>query len=153
MAIGYALYENMPLKPDNRWVDSFAEYLLPTSADLPASFETVILEIPEASGPFGAKGIGEITTALAAPAIANAVVPGVRAAGRVAAHPPRGGRPTRTLIPGKFMTNLHEFRASHGIIRQNGVYSTGSLQRGGYPGDQPIPCAAWRAGTSPPADR
>ena len=74
-----ALLENMPLKPDGRWVDGFAEYLLPTSADLPESFETVILEIPEASGPFGAKGVGEITAALAAPAIANAVY---RACGR-----------------------------------------------------------------------
>ncbi len=31
------------------------------------------MEVPEASGPYGAKGIGEITLVPTAPAIANAV--------------------------------------------------------------------------------
>lgn len=73
MGIGYALYENMPLKENDQWVDTFAEYLLPTSEDLPVRMEETILEIPEASGPLGAKGIGEIVTVPQAPAIANAI--------------------------------------------------------------------------------
>jgi CO/xanthine dehydrogenase Mo-binding subunit len=71
--LGYALYENMVLKEDGAWVDSFTEYLLPTSLDMPQNLETILLEIPEASGPYGAKGIGEIPLVPTAPAVANAV--------------------------------------------------------------------------------
>ena len=73
MGLGYALYESMDLKEDGRWVDSFTEYLLPTSKDTPTVHENIILEIPEESGPFGAKGIGEVTVPPTAPAIANAI--------------------------------------------------------------------------------
>jgi CO/xanthine dehydrogenase Mo-binding subunit len=81
MGIGYALYEEVTLKEKNDWVASFSEYLMPTSMDLPAGFSNVILEIPDDSGPFGAKGIGEITLVPTAPAIANAIynAVGVRA--------------------------------------------------------------------------
>jgi len=71
--LGYALFENMALKGDGSWVDSFTEYLLPTSLDMPHNLETVLLEIPEASGPYGAKGVGEIPLVPTAPAVANAV--------------------------------------------------------------------------------
>lgn len=73
MGVGYALFEEMPLKRDGRWVDTFAEYLLPTVMDLPAHVEPVILEVPEDSGPYGAKGVAEMSTTPTAPAIANAV--------------------------------------------------------------------------------
>ena len=80
MGIGYALYESMRLKANGQWVDSFTEYLLPTAEDMP-SIESVILEIPEASGPYGVKGVGEMGLVPVAPAIANAVfqATGVRA--------------------------------------------------------------------------
>ncbi|MDR3573703.1 MAG: xanthine dehydrogenase family protein molybdopterin-binding subunit [Anaerolineaceae bacterium] len=78
MGIGYALYEDMALKPNQSWVDSFSEYLLPTALDVPATLEIQILEIPEASGPFGAKGIAEIALVPTAPAIANAVFDAVK---------------------------------------------------------------------------
>lgn len=70
--LGYALYETM-LRKENGWVDSFTEYLLPTSADLPENYQTIILEVPEESGPYGAKGIGEIPLVPTAPAVANAL--------------------------------------------------------------------------------
>ncbi len=73
MGIGYALYEEMPLKANGQWVDSFAEYLLPTSMDMPAHLEVQMLEYPEADGPYGAKGLAEICVVPTAPAIANAV--------------------------------------------------------------------------------
>lgn len=73
MGIGYALYEDVAQKKNKDWVASFSEYLMPTSMDLPADFSNVILEIPDESGPFGAKGIGEITLVPTAPAIANAI--------------------------------------------------------------------------------
>lgn len=72
MGLGYALTESMELKPVG-WVDNFTEYLIPTTKDMPPHFENIILEIPEESGPFGAKGIGEVTVPPTAPAIANAV--------------------------------------------------------------------------------
>jgi len=71
--LGYALFEDMTLKEDGKWVDSFSEYLLPTSVDMPQNLDCVLLEIPEASGPYGAKGIGEIPLVPTAPAVANAV--------------------------------------------------------------------------------
>jgi CO/xanthine dehydrogenase Mo-binding subunit len=73
MGIGYALHESMPLKPDGRWVDSLTEYLLPTAEDVPDTIQSIILEMPEASGPYGVKGVGEMGVVPTAPAIANAV--------------------------------------------------------------------------------
>jgi CO/xanthine dehydrogenase Mo-binding subunit len=73
MGIGYALFEEVALKDDSMWVTNFSEYLFPTIKDLPPHYKNVILEIPDESGPFGAKGIGEITLVPTAPAIANAI--------------------------------------------------------------------------------
>jgi CO/xanthine dehydrogenase Mo-binding subunit len=73
MGLGYALYEDMFLKPNGHWVDSFTEYLMPTICELPGNFEVTMLEYPELDGPYGAKGIAEITVVPTAPAIANAV--------------------------------------------------------------------------------
>ena len=73
MGLGYALYESMNLKDNGQWVDSFTEYLLPTSKDIPTILKNIILEIPEKSGPFGAKGVGEVIVPPTAPAIANAI--------------------------------------------------------------------------------
>jgi CO/xanthine dehydrogenase Mo-binding subunit len=70
--LGYALLEDVALKQNGQWVDSFTEYLLATAKDMP-ELESTILEIPEASGPYGAKGVGEIVLVPTAPAIANAI--------------------------------------------------------------------------------
>ena len=73
MGIGYALLKEVALKDDKEWVTSLSEYLLPTSKDLPPHYKNIILEVPDESGPFGAKGIGEVPLVPTAPAIANAV--------------------------------------------------------------------------------
>jgi len=73
MGLGYALYEEMFLKSSNSWVDGFTEYLIPTIKDMPLNREITFLEIPEATGPYGAKGLGEVTLVPTAPAIANAI--------------------------------------------------------------------------------
>ncbi len=70
--LGYALSETM-LRKGESWVDSFTEYLLPTALDLPENYQTIILEVPETSGPYGAKGVGEIPLVPTAPAVANAL--------------------------------------------------------------------------------
>ncbi len=81
MGIGYALYESVSLKQDGKWVDSFTEYLMPTTEDVPVTIQSVILEVSETSGPYGVKGVGEMGLVPTAPAIANAVynAVGVRA--------------------------------------------------------------------------
>jgi CO/xanthine dehydrogenase Mo-binding subunit len=72
MGLGYALMEEIVLKNGTIRNPRFSEYLIPTSLDMP---ETVsyIVEAPEASGPFGAKGIGEPALIPTAPAILNAI--------------------------------------------------------------------------------
>jgi xanthine dehydrogenase molybdenum-binding subunit len=73
MGLGYALLEDMAQKPNGQWVDSFSEYLLPTSLDVPPHIEVEMLEYPEYDGPYGAKGLAEICLVPTAPAVANAV--------------------------------------------------------------------------------
>jgi len=51
---------------------SFSEYLLPTALDVP-EIESVVLEYPSANGPYGVKGIGEMTANSPIPAIVNAI--------------------------------------------------------------------------------
>ena len=68
MGLGYALMEKyVPGLTKN-----FREYLIPTSCDIPKIFP-LIVEEQEPSGPFGAKGLGEIVTTPTAAAIVNAV--------------------------------------------------------------------------------
>jgi CO/xanthine dehydrogenase Mo-binding subunit len=73
MGLGYALFEEMVLKSNGHWVDSFTEYLIPTSKDMPGKLQIEIIEVPEKSGPFGAKGLAEICLVPTGPAIANAI--------------------------------------------------------------------------------
>jgi len=70
--LGYALIEEYVVKDGITRTPSLAEYLVPTSCDLPNT-EAIILESGTGVGPFGAKGIGEPALTPAAPAVANAV--------------------------------------------------------------------------------
>jgi len=74
MGLSHALYETTePYYPDRSHgpVD-FNQYLMPGPGDLPR-FENVIIERPAPDGPFGAKGVGEMTANSPIPAIANAI--------------------------------------------------------------------------------
>ncbi len=68
MGIGYALMEEF--EPGK--TTSLADYRYPTSMDVPP-VEVIIVEDPEPSGPYGAKGVGEPALIPAAPAIINAI--------------------------------------------------------------------------------
>ena len=72
MGLGYSLMEEVLLENGMIRNPRFSEYLIPTSLDMP---ETVshLVEAPEASGPFGAKGVGEPALIPTAPAILNAI--------------------------------------------------------------------------------
>jgi CO/xanthine dehydrogenase Mo-binding subunit len=74
MGMSHALFEaTEPYYPDRaHGPENFSEYLMPGPADI-AEMQSVILERPAESGPFGAKGIGEMTANAPIPAIANAV--------------------------------------------------------------------------------
>jgi carbon-monoxide dehydrogenase large subunit len=56
---------------------TFADYLLPSAADLP-SFVTDRTETPSTTNPLGVKGVGEAGTIASTPAVVNAVVDAVR---------------------------------------------------------------------------
>ena len=51
---------------------SFSEYLLPGPLELP-EIECVVLEYPSVNGPYGVKGVGEMTANSPIPAIVNAI--------------------------------------------------------------------------------
>lgn len=52
--------------------ENLHDYLIPTTGDVPP-VESLILEIPDPEGPFGAKGLGEHVLIPTAPAILNAI--------------------------------------------------------------------------------
>jgi CO/xanthine dehydrogenase Mo-binding subunit len=74
MGMSHALYETTaPYYPSPEHAPGdFQSYLMPGPQDLP-EIQSVIIERPNVSGPFGVKGIGEMTANPAIPAIANAV--------------------------------------------------------------------------------
>ncbi len=74
MGMAHALYETTaPYYPAiDHSPGGFSDYLLPGPQDLPA-IESVVLEVPSASGPFGVKGVGEMTANSPIPAIVNAI--------------------------------------------------------------------------------
>jgi CO/xanthine dehydrogenase Mo-binding subunit len=72
--LGYALYEQLIWDDDGRLSNpSFADYKVPGILDAPAAIVPIVLEDPDPTGPFGAKGVGEISLVGVAPAIANAI--------------------------------------------------------------------------------
>jgi CO/xanthine dehydrogenase Mo-binding subunit len=72
--LGYALFEQLVWDDDGRLANpTFADYKLPGITEAPPEITPIVLEDPDPTGPFGAKGIGEIAMVGVAPAIANAV--------------------------------------------------------------------------------
>jgi len=73
MGLGYALSEELLLDDRGKILNpGFRTYRLPTAADVPPT-EVFLIEHADPYGPFGGKGVGEITTNCMAPAIANAI--------------------------------------------------------------------------------
>ena len=72
MGVGFSLFEEMVFE-DGRMINpSFMDYLIPTAQEATA-MEAIIVEKPHPAGPYGAKGIGEASIVLIAPAIGNAL--------------------------------------------------------------------------------
>jgi CO/xanthine dehydrogenase Mo-binding subunit len=72
-ALGYALLEEHVWSQGRILNTRMQNYLIPTSLDVP-SLRTVLLENPYPSGPYGAKGFGELPMDGPAPAVAAAVL-------------------------------------------------------------------------------
>jgi CO/xanthine dehydrogenase Mo-binding subunit len=72
-AQGYALLEDYKTKNGRVLTDQLSTYLIPTIWDIPEKVESVILEIPDPNGPWGARGVGELPYLAVAPAIASAI--------------------------------------------------------------------------------
>jgi xanthine dehydrogenase molybdenum-binding subunit len=72
--IGFALTENYVINEKTGMVETcnFDTYIIPSTLDMP-EIEVILVEVPDPTGPFGAKGVGEVVAAGVAPAIANAV--------------------------------------------------------------------------------
>ena len=70
--IGYAMSEEMEIEEGVMSSTLFANYLIPTSLDLP-DINAIGLELHLGKGPFGARGIGEPPIGPCAPALASAV--------------------------------------------------------------------------------
>ena len=76
--IAQALFEDAVYdESGNLIAGSFAEYLLPSAADVP-SMITDRTETPSTTHPLGVKGVGEAGTIASTPAIVNAVVDALR---------------------------------------------------------------------------
>lgn len=70
---GYALIEELVWDDGQPINPTMMDYKVPGSLDLPVGIHPIVVEDPEPTGPFGAKGIGEPPLIAAAPAIANAI--------------------------------------------------------------------------------
>jgi xanthine dehydrogenase molybdenum-binding subunit len=72
--LGYALTEDLVIDRQTGKVvsDSFATYKMPSTLDMP-EVEIILVEEPDPTGPFGAKGVGETGITNVAPSIANAL--------------------------------------------------------------------------------
>jgi len=73
MGLGPALFEARAGEDGQLLNPGLVDYRLPTFADLPDAFETILVENADGPGPFGAKGVGESGTFCVAPAIGNAI--------------------------------------------------------------------------------
>lgn len=70
--LGSALLEEMKIKEGKVLNPSFVDYKIPTTGDTP-EMKISIIEVPEPTGPWGARGIAEACMVPTAPAIANAI--------------------------------------------------------------------------------
>jgi CO/xanthine dehydrogenase Mo-binding subunit len=74
MGMSHALFETTaPYYPAiDHSPGNFSDYVLPGPADLP-EIDSVVLEYPSTNGPYGVKGVGEMTANAPIPAIVNAI--------------------------------------------------------------------------------
>jgi CO/xanthine dehydrogenase Mo-binding subunit len=72
-AQGYTIQENFQSRDGYVLTDQLSTYLIPTILDIPDNIESVIVEVPDPIGPWGARGLGELPFLPLAAAIISAV--------------------------------------------------------------------------------
>ena len=73
-SIGHSLYENMVLDKDGKCINAnLTDYGAPMIGEAPDDFKSVLIDVDDDYGPFGAKSISEIACNGAAPAIGIAI--------------------------------------------------------------------------------
>ena len=72
-AAGYTMMEDFIQREGLTLTERLSTYLIPTVKDIPVKTETIIMEIPDPAGPWGARGVGEMPFLPFAPAVADAV--------------------------------------------------------------------------------
>ena len=93
---GLALIEEL-LWDEGRLINpTMMDYKIPGAMDVPYEIHAIILEDPEKTGPFGARGVGEIPLNLAAPAICNAIEHAIGK--KVTTIPATGERVLRAML-------------------------------------------------------
>ncbi len=73
MAQGWALIEDFIQQDGYIKTRRLSEYLIPTSMDAPRDIVSCLVEVADPLGPYGARGVGEMTMMLLAPAILDAI--------------------------------------------------------------------------------
>jgi len=73
MQLGFTMFEKMHVDGGQVTNASLADYKIPGLRDVPAVMRNETVDTTQANGPFGAKGVGEVSTFCVSPAIANAI--------------------------------------------------------------------------------
>ncbi len=72
-AHGYAVLEEFKTRDGHVMTDQLSTYLIPTIWDIPEKVESVLVEVPDPNGPWGARGMGELPYLPVAAAVAAAI--------------------------------------------------------------------------------
>ncbi|MEE9240739.1 MAG: xanthine dehydrogenase family protein molybdopterin-binding subunit [bacterium] len=100
MGVGFALTEDFQVEGGQPVNPNWLDYKMPTTRDIP-ELETVLVETENPTGPYGAKGLGEMAQLGTSAAIANAVYDAVGV--RITSLP---------ITPEKVLTALREKEAN-----------------------------------------
>src|SRR5262245_48892706 len=73
MQLGFTLFEKMQVDGGQVTNASMADYKIPGIRDVPLVMRNETVDTYQKNGPFGAKGVGEVSTFCVSPAIANAI--------------------------------------------------------------------------------
>ena len=71
--LGFALMETLFADDGHTVLSNLQDYKIPAALDVPEAIETVLVEMPDPEGPYGAKGVAEPATIPVAAAIVNAI--------------------------------------------------------------------------------
>jgi CO/xanthine dehydrogenase Mo-binding subunit len=75
--LGFALMETLFADDGHTVLSNLHDYKIPAAPDVPEAIETVLVEMPDPEGPYGAKGVAEPATIPVAAAIVNAIADAV----------------------------------------------------------------------------